>query len=360
MKNSSFLAPKSSPIISSREWQQIRRPTPFALVGVVFIVLSGILQVFSSTTAAEENLNSRPGKIIYVKAESEGNGKSWEKAFGNLQEALQVAKKNDQIWVAEGEYKPTYDGNREISFLLVEAVALFGGFAGTETSLEERDAAAYPTILSGNIGTPLDDDNSHTVVFAENITALTLVDGFTIRGGRSDGIATKAHKNSCGAAWFNLNASPTIRNCRFENNSAREGGAIYNLAGKNGNSSPYISHCVFVGNQADLDGGCLFNNGDEGTCKPRIENCKFENNMATYGSGIMNRARYGMTLVQVRECEFYKNKALEKGSVIYNHRDKTGICTTKVQDCVFNGNYTTEGPEMNPNYGGNPDIVGNE
>lgn len=340
-------------------WRVAYQFSSFTLIG---LVLFGIEHIPAEVAAHSKKTFSRSGKVIYVKSGSAGNGKSWEKAFGNLHEALEAAKKNDQIWVSQGAYKPSEDGDRNVSFVLVEAVALFGGFAGMETKLEDRDPEQYKTILSGEIGTPDEADNSHTIVYGENLSSLTLVDGFIIRGGQSDGTTNETDKNksTCGAAWFNFNASPTIRNCRFESNNAREGGAIYNLAGKNGNSSPIISNCIFVDNQADLDGGCLFNNGDEGTCKPKIENCKFENNIATYGSGIMNRARYGMTMVQVRACEFYKNKALTKGSVIYNHRDKTGICTTKLQDCIFNGNYTIEEPDVIDIYFGEPDIVGNE
>lgn len=336
------------------------RTVLFLLIAGSGLILFSNWTVISETSLSVSPASPRSGKVIYVKKDGTGNGKSWEKALGDLQAALEIAKKNDQIWVAEGVYHPTYDGDRNISFTLAESVALLGGFGGTETSSEERDTEKHPTVLSGEIGSADTIDDSYTVIYAENISALTVVDGFIIRGGRSDGLEAEISKNTCGAAWFNYNASPTIRNCRFENNTAREGGAIYNLAGDKGNSSPLIANCVFVGNQADLDGGCIFNNGDGGICKPRIENCKFEKNTATYGSGMMNRARHGMTFVQVRQCEFYKNKALVKGGVIYNHRDKTGICTTNVQDCIFEGNFTTVGSDLDQNSPGGPDIVGNE
>lgn len=336
------------------------RAAIFLLIGGLAIFFFSNWTLFPEDTLDLNTFFSRSGKVIFVKKNGTGNGKSWEKAFGDLQVALQEAKKNDQIWVAEGVYYPTDEADRNLSFTLVESVALLGGFVGIETKPEERDPEKYPTILSGEIGMADTIDDSYTVVYAENISLSTVVDGFIIRGGRADGTEVGISKNNCGAAWFNHNASPTIRNCRFENNTAREGAAIYNLAGDKGNSSPYISNCVFVGNQADLDGGCLFNNGDGGVCKPRIENCTFEKNIATYGAGIMNRARHGMTFVQVRQCEFYKNKALVKGGVIFNHRDKTGICTTNVQDCIFEGNFTTVGSDIDDDYLEGQDIVGND
>ncbi|PHN03771.1 hypothetical protein CRP01_24800 [Flavilitoribacter nigricans DSM 23189 = NBRC 102662] len=346
------------PLNSGRfpQWLEPRRPVPLLVVGAVLVVLYGFWKFTPRYSPELFSLFSRSGKIIYVKSGSPagGTGKSWDKAFDDLQPALRSAKKGDQIWVATGTYKPTYDGNRDLSFVLVEAVSLFGGFLGSETRKEERDPEKHRTVLSGEIGTADSLDDSHTVVLAERLSALTVVDGFVIRGGRADGVAPGVTKSTCGGAWFNHNASPTIRNCRFEANNARLGGAMYNFAGKNGTASPRISNCRFADNQADLDGGCLYNNGDEGICRPQLEHCIFENNIATYGAGIMNRARYGLTMVQVLACEFYKNKALVKGSVIYNHRDKTGVCNAKVEDCIFKGNYTTVGREIDGNFQRDP------
>lgn len=318
--------PSANPGSPQREHISYRRPVLLTQVGALLFILLSLTYFFPDNSDAKPRRSNRPGRVIYVKPDGTGNGKSWDKAFGNLHEALATAKKNDRIWVAKGAYLPTYDGNRNISFKLVEAVALLGGFAGTETHEAERDPEKNPTILSGEIGTPDSTDNSFTIVLGRDLTSATLVDGFIIRGGRADSTVAEVHLSTCGAAWFNHNASPTIRNCRFEKNTAREGGAIYNYAGKSGTASPVIIDCTFAGNHADLDGGCIYNNGDQGKSKTRIENTLFEDNLATYGAGIMNRARYGMTLVEVMECRFIKNRALVKGSVIFNHRDRTGIC----------------------------------
>lgn len=286
-------------------------------------------------------------RTIFVKDGSNGNGQSWENAFGDLQKALKAAKKGDQIWVAAGIYVPTYDGNRSIAFNLVNEVSLFGGFAGFESSLAERNINLNQTILSGEIGTAAKDDNSYTIIYAEKITPLTIIDGFVISGGSANGTDSGVHRNTCGAAWFNINSSPSIKNCVFKGNLAREGGAIYNYAGKGGNSSPQIFACNFVDNQADLDGGAIFNNGDEGTCKPRIEQCVFENNISTYGAGMMNRAKFGKTIVSVIGCKFLNNKSLVKGAAIYNHRDNSGICQATTQDCIFEDNLASVGRDIN-------------
>lgn len=286
-------------------------------------------------------------RTIYVKDGSNGNGQSWENAYGDLQKALKAAKKGDQIWVAAGTYVPTYDGDRNIAFILVEGVSMLGGFAGFETDPSERDLTLNQTILSGEIGTATKDDNSFTVVYAEKISPITVIDGFVISDGSANGTDPDVHRSTCGAAWFNFNSSPTIKNCIFKQNLARLGGAIYNYAGKNGNSSPTITACSFIDNQADLDGGGIYNNGDNGICKPRIEDCHFKDNIATYGGAIMNRARLGKTLITVLGSKFINNKALVKGSAIYNHRDNTGICQANTQDCIFEENLASVGHDIN-------------
>jgi hypothetical protein len=112
-----------------------------------------------------------------------GDGSSWASAFNDLQDALATATAGDEIWVAAGTYKPTTDGNREISFNLESGVSLYGGFAGTETDLDERDWEVNSTVLSGDIGVPGSVvDNSYHVVYASGITGVTL-DGLTITGG---------------------------------------------------------------------------------------------------------------------------------------------------------------------------------
>ena len=56
--------------------------------------------------------------IIYVDEEASpgGNGESWGTAYKHIQDGLDDSTSGDQIWVAEGTYKPTSRSGRTESF----------------------------------------------------------------------------------------------------------------------------------------------------------------------------------------------------------------------------------------------------
>ena len=135
-------------------------------------------------------------------AASSGDGAAWATAYDYLQDALsQAATVNsdddtgndvDQIWIAEGVYRPSAEleagDPRSATFSLVDGVTLYGGFAGAETTLGERDWAAHETVLSGDLGL-VDDasDNAYTVVYCGEDTVTAGLDGVSVTGGNADG-----------------------------------------------------------------------------------------------------------------------------------------------------------------------------
>ena len=83
-----------------------------------------------------------------------GDGRNWADAFSGLGAALAYAANREnyveQIWVAEGTYKPTgAGGDRNVSFGLINRVGLYGGFGGWESLREQRDPSAFDSPASG-------------------------------------------------------------------------------------------------------------------------------------------------------------------------------------------------------------------
>ena len=131
-------------------------------------------------------------EVIYVdeNVPDPCDGSSWEKAFKKLQDALAVARSCDEIWVADGTYKPTTDPcDTTATFPMVSGVGVFGGFDGTEDDRYERNWAdpAKEAILSGDIGGSGNVDN----VVVSNFHNIWILDGFTITGGSVAGVYCK-------------------------------------------------------------------------------------------------------------------------------------------------------------------------
>src|SRR5206468_4039695 len=131
-------------------------------------------------------------------------------------------------------------------------VALYGGFAGGEALLSQRDWAAHPTILSGDLngddapGFGNKGDNVYQVLVAigSAITASTVLDGFTVTGGNADGVSLGATPDSRdqGSGLNVYDATPTIANCTFRNNWASNHGTI------NDHGSCTVTNCTFRDN----------------------------------------------------------------------------------------------------------------
>ena len=97
-------------------------------------------------------------------------GTSWATAKLHVQAGVNAASSGDQVWVAKGTYTE--------NIAAVDGELVYGGFAGTETSLSQRNIAANPTILDGS--------NSGTVyAIPSSATGTNTLDGFTVQNGNS-------------------------------------------------------------------------------------------------------------------------------------------------------------------------------
>ena len=147
-------------------------------------------------------------------------GADWTTGACGLQNALSQAVSGDEIWVAAGTYRPTVSEDRTATLQLKTGVALYGGFAGTETLRSERDWATHVTTLSGDIGTLGDvGDNSYHVVTSSGTGATAVLDGFTITGGNANGPWRTDFKYIFGGGMINIGGNPTVTNVIFSGNT---------------------------------------------------------------------------------------------------------------------------------------------
>ena len=167
-------------------------------------------------------ISADANNVLYVNTNvtgGDGSGNSWTNAIKELADALKWANTNKanftttplQIWVAKGTYKPMYRPDtfagpnitdRNNSFLMVNNVKLYGGFAGTEATLAQRNLGntANATILSGDyndndvvMGTGAtlaisgNGENAGHVVIGADAVGVAELNGFTIKGGSNHG-----------------------------------------------------------------------------------------------------------------------------------------------------------------------------
>ena len=217
----------------------------------------GAYEVQSGNTVSLVNIVPTNG-IVYVKQGAIGNGSSWSNAAPELADALLAAKDLNaitagsvtQIWVAGGTYKPLYspeDGvnfgankGSDNAFLLVKDVKLYGGFAGGEIQVSDRNWQLNPTILSGEIQGDANMTNNayHVVIAAGDVGSATL-DGFTVTEGSgiNGTILTTITINGIpffkrvAGGVYNNNSSLLVKNCIITNNSGYEASGFGSEAG---------------------------------------------------------------------------------------------------------------------------------
>jgi len=307
----------------------VRPRTSNLWVEILFIVV-----VVGSVTAS--------GKVIYVDANAPeaDDGTNWENAYNFLQDALADANSSEkpvEIRVAQGVYAPDSNsavpdgtGDPNATFQLINCVTLKGGYAGfDDPDPNAQDIELYETILTGDLDDndvdvndpydlltePTRADNAYHVVTGNGTDPNAILDCFTITAGSANGYHLDVKVN--GGGMFNYPGSPTVTNCTFSENFARNlGGGMFNSNG----SSPIITDCVFTNNTAMNNGGGMSNNSSTGEkpSSPTLTNCAFTANFANSG-GAMD---YWLSGSMVTNCTFINNMACYRGGALWGAADE--------------------------------------
>lgn len=215
---------------------------------------------------------------VYVdqSASGDGSGESWANAFLDLQTALAASNGPGpvRVLVAKGVYRPSPAlAPEDRSFRLDDGMELYGGFPPGGSALADRDPELHKTVLSGDVhgddsSTGNVEDNSSHVVYCGESTS-TVLDGFTITGGSTMryGLA------GCGGGLLMRGVHCRVRNCVFESNSAKGGGAMYVDAG----GDCHVTGTTFHNNRATWRGGAIYN---VDSAELRLEHCGFFGNVS--------------------------------------------------------------------------------
>ncbi len=293
----------------------------------------------------------------YVNEDAQGaaSGASWLDAFTDLQDALSTAGAGDEIWVARGIYRPTNTADRNLSFEVPAGIKLYGGFAGTETALNERDWEQFPTILSGDIGMPGDStDNSHNVLYMYAPDTQTVLDGFTVRDGEATytGASKTYGRLRCGGGLyidgFDTDAYPDIVNCNFIHNTARTfGGGIMAYGGGDGSTAPRVRNCHFEQNKASSGGGMARIGGSWIERGADLDSCRFIKNTATFrGGGYYYTDSERFDTLEIRNCLFEENIAENNGGGMFLDMGRINEGVGIFYNLNFHKNRARSGPVL--------------
>jgi predicted outer membrane repeat protein len=255
-------------------------------------------------------------------------GQSWTSAKATPQAGINAAAAAGlcEVWVATGTY--ALGAVRTDTLTLARGVTVYGGFAGTETTLAARNITANPTTFAAWVGSP----SAHVLVHAVTTADGSGVDGVTINGANgaaidcmagSFGLANATITGSTGGLEMDTGcAQVRVQSSTFTNTlPTGPGAAIYQSGG-----TLSISGSTFSNNYAYQAGGAIWTAGTLSvTSSTFTSNTAGSTGGAIYGNG--------SSVISVAASTFQENLSNE-GGAIYAGNSLT------VKTSTFTHNYT--------------------
>ena len=326
-------------------------------ISILLILAFGIQGALPVQAGAENLQAGTVYRVSTTGATSLPCGADWSTPC-DLKFAISTATSGAEIWVQQGTY---YPGTiRDDYFSLKNGVAIYGGFAGTETVRSQRnsDPATNGTVLSGDIGTVgSNGDNSYHVVVANFVLNTAVLDGFTITGGNANGstlnfgggiyvndsyptltnlvISQNTATNAGGGMYIVSNETlranykaPALNKVTISNNTAPRGGGIYVQ-----NSNPKLTDVALTSNTATNGAGGGMNtqvlNTTDEYSQPELTNVTFSGNSAKGGGGLYNSNSNPI----LKNVTFSGNTATTRGGAIFNEG-----ASPSLQNVTISGN----------------------
>lgn len=285
---------------------------------------------------------SGTGSSIFVDKDATGlnDGTSWTNAYTDLNNALANTTFNlgQEIWVAEGTYKP-HATARNVAFSLPHNARIYGGFAGTETLKSQRNPAINVVTLSGDLNgddnTVLDpteatrQDNSYHIFTASGEKRDIIIDGVTLSGANANGTS---NDNTAGVILMTHVAANNIISASFSDVIIEKNTAT--------------NAAIFQAIQFAAQGSTSILN---------LTKCTVRNNM---GNGVLGNMQYvghrtnnQKTYGSITNSLFYKNTNASGPAVIYNKvNNGSGVVTPiYVRNCTFSNNTGISGRVVSVN-----------
>lgn len=340
---------------------------------------------------------------VDINATGDNNGTSWQNAFTHLQPALDLANDSDTIWVAEGVYNPmdytdgaSTDNSQLRSFHFTgKNISIYGGFAGDEVTLSQRDFNNNETIFSGDFnsddvvtgsGNSLqisnNEDNAYNVFSITDVDYVT-IDGCTIKGGNADHHSSfgfgneEIHTNRGGGifVWsdqddwtvniinstikenasilegggvyvrtYTHKSTLNIKKSRITNNSSVKGAGVFSSSRRNdGITEVLVEETTITGNLSSRWGG--------GVCSVvpnsvvTVHNSTISNNSAEYGGGIYSYPKAedypASSRVTVNNSTINGNSASYDGGGVYCYSRAESFFSVDDANTIIDVNYST-------------------